>query len=58
MDNKMTITMFDIWWNKIIKYGWKIEDIPKKYKELRKELRRRLKNNGSQGRKSAPGINN
>jgi len=38
----MTITILDIWWNKIKKYGWKIEDIPKKYKELRKELRRRL----------------
>jgi len=42
----MTITILDIWWNKIKKYGWRIEDIPKKYKELRKELRRRLKNNG------------
>ena len=49
----MEITVGDIWWNKIKKYGWKIEDIPKKYRELRKELRRRLKTNGSQGRKSS-----
>jgi len=53
----MEITVGDVWLNKIKNYGWKIEDIPKKYKELRKELKRRLKNNGSQGRKSTPGIN-
>jgi len=51
----LAITVLDIWWSKIKYYGWKIEDIPKKYKELRKELRR-LKENGNQDRKSAPGI--
>jgi len=45
MDGIM-ITQLDIWYSKIKYYGWKIEDIPKKYRELRKELRRRLKTNG------------
>ena len=41
----MEIKILDIWLSKIKRYGWKIEDIPKQYKELRKELRRRLKDN-------------
>jgi len=48
----LAITVLDIWWSKIKYYGWKIKDIPKKYKELRKELRR-LKENGNQDRKSS-----
>jgi len=34
----MTITILDIWFNKIKKYGWKIEDAPNK--EIEKELER------------------
>ena len=37
----MEIKIIDIWLEKI-RRGWKIEDIPKKYGELRKELRKRL----------------
>jgi len=45
----MEIKIIDIWLNKIIKYGWKIEDIPKQYRELRKELRRRLEDDRNKG---------
>jgi len=38
----MIITHLDIWLSKIKYYGWKIEDIPERYKELREELKKRL----------------
>ena len=37
----LTVTILDIWLNKIKYYGWKIKDIPNK--GIRKELRRRIK---------------
>ena len=37
----MEVLIIDIWLEKI-RRGWKIEDIPEEYKELRKELRKRL----------------
>ena len=39
--NTMEVLIIDIWLEKI-RRGWKIEDIPEEYKELRKELRKRL----------------
>jgi len=40
----MEIKIIDIWLDKIQNYGWKIEDAPNE--EIRKELRRRLEDNG------------
>ena len=48
----MEIKIIDIWLDKIQNYGWKIEDAPNE--EIREELRRRLKDNGSQDRESTP----
>jgi len=39
MGNKMTITILDIWLEKI-RRGWKIDDAPNE--EIREALRRRL----------------
>ena len=39
----MDIRIINIWLNKIINFGWKIEDAPNE--ELREELRKRLKQN-------------